>query len=111
MVRFKWFLLPLLLACIPALAQFSSAIQGTITDASVAAVPGAVVTVTNLATGISRQATTSAEGFYRVSSLGPGTYAVSVEKSGFAKVEQTSVDLANTAVVRVDMTLAVGALS
>lgn len=111
MVKLQLFLALLLLVCIPISAQFSSAIQGTITDSSTAAVPGAVVTVTNLATGVSRSATTSSEGFYRVSSLGSGTYSVSVVKAGFAKVEQSSVDLANTAVVRVDMTLNVGAIS
>jgi len=47
----KRFCLCLFLAAIPAAAQFSSAIQGTVTDASQAAVPDAVVTVTNAATG------------------------------------------------------------
>lgn len=111
MVRLYVFFVFLLLVCVPASAQFSSAIQGTITDPSTAAVPSAVVTVTNVATGIARQATTSAEGFYRVSNLGPGTYSVSVEKAGFTRVQQTAVDLAISAVVRVDLTLTVGAVS
>ena len=111
MVRLCGFFGLLLLVSIPASAQFSSAIQGTITDPSAAAVPGAQVTVTNTATGIVRQATTSSEGFYRVSNLGPGPYSVSAEKSGFTKVQQTAVDLAVSAVVRVDLSLSVGAVS
>ena len=72
------FVLSMLLAAVPAIAQFSSAIQGTVTDASHAAVADAKVTVKNQATGIARTTATSAEGLYRVSSLGPGTYIVTV---------------------------------
>jgi hypothetical protein len=49
-----------ILAASAALAQFSSAIQGTVTDASHAAVADAKVTVRNQATGIVRTTVTSA---------------------------------------------------
>ena len=76
------FCMVLLLAAIPAAAQFSSAIQGTVTDATNAAIPDAKITLKNLATGITRETTTSAEGFYRFSSLAAGTYLVTAEKPG-----------------------------
>lgn len=101
----------LVLAVAPAMAQFSSAIQGTITDATNAAVPDAKVTVKNTETGIVREAVTTAEGYYRVSSLGPGTYTVTVQKPGFNTKEQPSVVVAINDVVRVDATLTVGALT
>ena len=52
-------LLGLLLAPRPALAQFSSAIQGTVTDAQKAVVADAVVMVTHTTSGVTREATTS----------------------------------------------------
>ena len=84
----------LMLAAIPAMAQFSSAIQGTVTDASQGAIPEAKVIVKNQATGVTREAVTNAEGGYRISSLGPGTYTLTVQKSGFGVKEQTSVPVA-----------------
>ncbi|HKC84385.1 MAG TPA: carboxypeptidase-like regulatory domain-containing protein, partial [Blastocatellia bacterium] len=58
-------------------------ISGTVRDASNAVVPGATVTVTNEATQIARAATTDDEGFYVVTNLPPGNYAVAVERAGF----------------------------
>src|SRR5262245_43487212 len=101
----------LFLAAIPLAAQFSSAIQGTVTDASQAAVPDAVVTVTNSATGVVRTANTSAEGFYRISNLGPGTYTLKVDKTGFASAQRENVVLAITDISRVDFALAIGAVA
>src|SRR5215468_8761897 len=100
-----------LLLTLPASAQFSSAIQGTISDVTQSAVPDAIVTVTNSATGVTRSATTSAEGFYRISNLGPGTYSMKVEKVGFAISQREGVVLAITDTSRADFTLAVGAVS
>ena len=100
--------LGLFLLATPIAAQFSSAIQGTVTDDSQATVPDATVTATNSATGVTRSVTTSSEGFYRISNLGAGTYNVKVEKSGFS-VLQRDVVLAITDISRVDFTLSVGA--
>jgi hypothetical protein len=100
----------LLFAGLPALAQFSSAIQGTVTDQSKGAIPDAHVVVKNNATGVMREATTSPEGFYRVLSLGPGAYTITVNKNGFSNA-QTTIDLAINEVGRADLTLTVGAVS
>src|ERR1044071_645170 len=105
------FVLCLFLAAAPALAQFSSAIQGTVTDATHAAVADAKVTVKNEATGITRTTTTSVEGIYRISSLGPGTHVVTVQKPGFNTKEETSVPVAVSEVARVDVSLTVGAVN
>ena len=69
-------LLPLVLLVtpLPAAAQFSSALQGTITDTQQAFVPNATVRVINTTTGVTREAETSADGVYRVPSLGAGVY-------------------------------------
>jgi len=62
-----------------AMAQFSSAIQGTVADVSKGTIPDAKVTVRNQATGVVRETTTNAEGVYRVSSLWPFDYSVTLE--------------------------------
>ena len=79
------FLFPLILLVLvarPVSAQFSGAIQGTITDSQKAVVAGATVIVTHVASGVSREVTTSSEGVFRVLSLGPGAYRVQVVKPG-----------------------------
>src|SRR5260370_27701699 len=83
-------------------AQFNSSIEGTGTDSSGAVVPGAKITVANLETGVSRNTTTSGDGFYRLVNLGLGRYAVSVEHPGFRPAEQRDVRLAASETVRVN---------
>src|SRR5215212_9731948 len=85
-------LLPLvaLLACVFAFTAAARAqtingnVVGTVTDEQGAAVPGATVTATNVATGAVRNATTNEEGLYRIAGLPVGTYSVRIEKSGFS---------------------------
>src|SRR2546423_4385014 len=81
-----------------ALAQVTTgSIQGVVTDPNKAAVPGVAVKITNVDTGITREATTNDEGFYRVTNLQPGNhYRVEISKSGFApaKVENLVVHIA-----------------
>ena len=56
------FLALLVISAVPGLAQDRGTIRGTVTDESSAAVPGAVVRVTNPATGLSQTATTGTDG-------------------------------------------------
>jgi hypothetical protein len=69
----------------PARAQYGASLQGTVQDKSGAIVANASVTATDNGTGIVHAATTNSSGFYRISELPPGTYTVTVEKSGFNK--------------------------
>lgn len=101
----------ILLACLaPAclFAQYNSSIEGNVTDASGAVVPGAKVTVTNNDTGLSRSILTSGEGFYRVVNLALGRYTVAVESPGFRPAEQRDVRLAASETARVNFSLEVG---
>ena len=77
-----------------AAAQFNAGIQGTVLDPKEAAVPGAKVTVTNDATGVNYETTSSESGFYRIAGLPPGTYTVTIEAQGFKKrvVKEVVVD-------------------
>jgi Carboxypeptidase regulatory-like domain/TonB dependent receptor len=105
----RLFLLPGLTLLIPAAAaaQFSGAIQGTITDAQKAVVASAVVIATHTASGVTREATTSDEGIFRIPSLAPGTYRVQVAKQGFLTARRENIIVGITESVRLDVTLEV----
>lgn len=110
MTRMFWCFLIVLVAR-PIAAQFNSSIQGTVTDASQAAIADAPVLVANTTTGVTRKAITSVEGLYRVLSLAPGTYTIVVEKPGFLTTQQAGVTVGTNETVRADFTLQVGSLS
>src|SRR5947208_2252043 len=76
-----------------AMAQFSSGIQGIVTDSSGGVVPAASVRVVNMASEVGRVAVTSEEGLYRVFNLGPGSYRIIVEKAGFGTAERETVQV------------------
>src|SRR5262249_49937305 len=81
---------------ITCLAQ-SAVVSGTVTDQRGSAVAGATVTVTNKATGAARTVNTTAEGFYQIPQLAPGTYSVRAEAAGFKAVVRNDVQaLVNT---------------
>jgi Carboxypeptidase regulatory-like domain/TonB-dependent Receptor Plug Domain len=105
--------LTLLLALfVPALLAQSagtSALAGTVTDPSGAAIPNVTVTITNNGTGQSRTATTGSDGSYRFNLLQPGNYKVSFAATGFKTGEVASVQLAVTETPQLDRTLEVGA--
>ena len=86
-------------------------ISGAVKDSSNAVVPGATVTITNEATQIARAATTDDEGFYVVTNLPPGSYAVAVERAGFKKVLTNGNALVADGRLTVDATLEAGTVS
>ena len=96
-----------LLLSVPAQAQFSSSVQGTVTDSSGAAVPNVPVTLTNPETNAQFHATTNGAGGYRFSSLAPGSYKIKVEATGF-QPKEVEVKLSTEQVAGVDIPLAVG---
>ncbi len=74
---------------VPAFAQFTASIQGTIQDSSGAGVAKAQIILANSATGEKKSTTSDPSGNYRFVSLAPGNYKVSVEAAGFSKSEAT----------------------
>jgi hypothetical protein len=92
-----------------AYAQFESAeVLGAIRDASGGAVTKASVTLTNQGTGVEAKTTTSDSGEYDFGNVKVGTYTVSVEATGFAKVTAPDIVVAVNARQRVDLTMQVG---
>ena len=76
-----------LLFTIPAYAQYSSNIQGVVSDPAGAAINGATVQLRSVETGVTASITTTESGNYRFSSLPPGNYVVAAEAKGFKKTE------------------------
>src|SRR5580693_3978517 len=74
--------------------ETTSAIVGQVSDASGAAVPSAMVTVTNKETGLRRSASTDASGRFNFPQLKPGTYLVKVEAEGFEPQQNDAVSAA-----------------
>jgi hypothetical protein len=94
-----------------AFAQVDRAtLTGTVKDTAGAVVPGATVSITNVATNTASHQTTTDTGEYLFVSLIPGKYQIDVELSGFKKTSQTvTLEVAQRA--RVDATLEVGAVT
>lgn len=71
-----------------------AALNGTVRDASGAAVGGAAVTVANMSLGIDRKITAGADGYFVAVSLPPAMgYQVTVEKMGFARFVVQNIQL------------------
>ena len=97
---------------IPVSAQLQGArIVGTILDPQHAGIPGATITVTNIATNVAKSVTSDLDGNYVVTPLDPGTYKVMAAISGFQTTVREGVELTVGQAARVELTLALSSLS
>jgi hypothetical protein len=85
----------------------TTALSGTVTDASGAVVADAAVTISNLASGTKASKQTSANGEYSFDQVQPGTYEVLVVANGFAE-QKEKVQLLVSTPARVNFKLAIG---
>lgn len=89
----------------------AGSINGTVSDAASAVIPGASVTVTNTDTGVSHDYTTNSSGLYNAPFLLPGHYKVSSMAPNFGKVETAGLTLLVGQVLTVNFTLKVSTAS
>ena len=89
-------------------AQGLAEISGTIHDQNGTIVTGAQVTLANEQQGFTRSTVSTDAGLYDFSAVPVGTYALKVEKSGFANYAQTGILLQVDVQVRVDVSLNLG---
>lgn len=75
----------------PVFAQFLSGIEGTVTDTTGAAVPGATISITNTQLGVTNTTTTNQDGYFHFSSIAASTYTIQVEMKGFQAWQQKNV--------------------
>ncbi len=83
-------------------------IEGTVLDQKGAAVPNAVITVTNIETGTTRTVTTDESGVYRFPLLPLGTYRMTTEAANFKKLVHEGITLATGQTATVDLNLPAG---
>jgi len=90
-------------------AARTATLVGNVTDPTGALVPGAKVTVKNVATGFVSTGVTNAEGAYYIPFLAVGEYELTVEAAGFKTYVQKGLELRAGEVPRVDVKLELGA--
>jgi TonB family protein len=104
------FILPL--AALKARAQAAKGtLAGTVYDASRAAVPGAIVTISNLDTKTKETAVTDGAGAYRFANIPTGRYDVEIKKPGFAVLRRTGLVLSSDSPLAFDPMLELGTVS
>ena len=90
-------------------AQLSTAtLYGTVTDPAGAVIPGAKVTMLQTDTGFVRSVLTNGDGSYRADFLPIGPYKVTVEASGFKKLERAGITLTVTQEAHLDLAMQIG---
>ena len=107
-----WFGL-LLLALLPSLApvcysQGEASMQGTASDSSGGAIPGAAIRIKNVETGAERNQVTDEAGRYYAAALPAGRYEVRAEKTGFRSQDKIGISLVLGQRETVDLVLQVG---
>ncbi len=92
-------------AAAPAPAQAADGrIEGVVRDATGAALPGAIVTVTNQATGATQTVTSGNDGRYSFA-VPPGAYSVAVAIKGFGREARKDVEVAADGALTADFAL------
>ena len=99
----------LVLAALSLPGQFSSILEGTITDPASAVIPGVEVEIEDSATASVRNVSTSSVGRYRATALAASTYRVTVRAEGFQTYVQENVTLEVDQTTTLNIELELGA--
>ncbi len=89
-------------------AQATGGLAGTVTDQNGAIVQGANITVKNVATNLTRNGTTNADGRWTLTLLPVGSYSITYEKEGFKKSVSQSVSVEASVTRTLEAALEVG---
>jgi hypothetical protein len=94
-----------------AFSQTFGEITGAVRDPSGAVIAGANITITNVATNVTRTTASNEAGVYSLPSLPPGTYTLKADKEGFKTVSRTGIELQVQQSARLDVELPIGAVT
>lgn len=99
--------------CSIAVAQsVNSRVSGVVKDTAGAVVPGAKVTLIDTATKDAKETNTNEDGNFTINEVRPGTYNVTVEGTGFKKLNVTNVQVhVDTPVALNSLTLEAGGIA
>lgn len=89
----------------------TGSVVGVVKDSSGAAIPGATVTLKNLATGVTRAVETNASGEYLFAAIIPGTYSVQASAANFESAIRTNIEIDVQSRPAIDFALTVGKMS
>jgi hypothetical protein len=92
-------------------AQTAGQVSGHVADPSGAVVPGANITLTNVATRTVRTTITTAAGDYTFVDVPPGVYSIRAEHSGFKVAANTAVTVEVGQSLRQDFHMEIGAVT
>lgn len=92
-------------------AQYRTSIQGVVTDATGAVIPGATLSLTNPATGEKQVRTSNDSGVFNFNALAAARFRLEVEKTGFQKKVIDNLDLIPEQANAVNVELEVGTAS
>src|SRR6266849_4765012 len=105
----------LVFACLTGLAicraDELAAVTGLVTDPNGRSVPGVTVIITNLSTNVVSRAVTNDQGIYRVPSLQPGIYRMTLDKDGFKSIVKSGVELHVQDVASINFELQIGSVN
>lgn len=112
MIRSTVLLVLLLIAAFALHAQsITGSVSGTVSDPSGAAVPGARVTATEIASNIAAVAESGVRGEYSFPALRPGVYRIDVEAPGFRRLVHPDIPVRVNDRVVVDLAMVLGTIS
>jgi hypothetical protein len=89
----------------------TTALQGVVTDSAGRGIIGAVVAITNRATGMTRTASTNADGVFRWTDLTPGNYLLLIQDDGFESLTRDNVQLDTGDVLTLEFMLSASPIS
>src|SRR5207248_5784966 len=92
-------------------ATVGGSISGTIKDTTGGVIPGATLTLTNVALGTQFKAITDSQGLYTFPSLPVGRYELTIELAGFKPQKKTGLAIDADSALQVNATLEVGDLT
>src|ERR1700682_2663904 len=105
----------LVFACLAGLAicraDELAAVTGLVTDPNGRSVPGVTILITNLGTNVGSKTVTNDQGIYRVPSLQPGIYRMTLEKDGFKSIVKSGVELHVQDVASINFELQIGSVN
>jgi len=92
-------------------AQSLTSLNGIVSDPSGAVVPGAQITLENVATQAARQTTSDEAGRYIFPQMPPGNYRIRAKAQGFSEVTMNDVRLLVSTPTTINISLKVGAVA
>jgi hypothetical protein len=86
----------------------NASLSGTVSDPSGAVIPGANLTLTNVATGFQSKFVSDGAGEFSFNNLTPGKYDLTATASGFKQTDQKGIELAVNQTARLPVHMPVG---